>query len=118
MVFISSSSSVHTISIYNQKRSDFIIFRNLCRGFRFAFCGWFDFQRNRAVIFKHLEYSLTSLADRYNAGIILQVLVIGGLIALMTKMGGTKAVANALANKAKGPISAQVISWILGLLLF
>lgn len=65
-----------------------------------------------------VEYSLTSLADRYNAGIILQVLVIGGLIALMTKMGGTKAVANALANKAKGPISAQVISWILGLLLF
>nr|AFV27406.1 Na+/H+ antiporter [Vibrio coralliilyticus] len=65
-----------------------------------------------------VEYSLTSLADRYNAGIILQVLVIGGLIALMTKMGGTKAVANALANKAKGPISAQVVSWILGLLLF
>lgn len=65
-----------------------------------------------------VEYSLTSLADRYNAGIILQVLVIGGLIALMTKMGGTKAVANALANKAKGPISAQVISWVLGLLLF
>ena len=65
-----------------------------------------------------VEYALTSLADRYNAGIILQVLVIGGLIALMTKMGGTKAVANALASKAKGPISAQVISWVLGLLLF
>lgn len=65
-----------------------------------------------------VEYTLTSLADRYNAGIILQVLVIGGLIALMTKMGGTKAVANALASKAKGPISAQVISWLLGLFLF
>ncbi|MBM6615484.1 Na+/H+ antiporter NhaC family protein [Desemzia sp. RIT804] len=65
-----------------------------------------------------VEYALTSLADRYNAGIILQVLVIGGLIALMTKMGGTRAVANALASKAKGPVSAQVISWILGLFLF
>ncbi|MFL2105296.1 Na+/H+ antiporter NhaC family protein [Desemzia sp. FAM 23991] len=65
-----------------------------------------------------VEYTLSSLADRYNAGIILQVLVIGGLIALMTKMGGTRAVANALASKAKGPISAQVISWLLGLFLF
>lgn len=65
-----------------------------------------------------VEYTLTSLADRYNAGIILQVLVIGGLIGLMTKMGGTKAVANALATKARGPVSAQIIAWILGLLLF
>lgn len=65
-----------------------------------------------------VEYALISLSDRYNAGIILQVLVIGGLIALMTKMGGTKAVANALASKAKGPVSAQVISWVLGLFLF
>lgn len=65
-----------------------------------------------------VDYSLSSLADPWNAGIILQVLTIGGLIALMTKMGGAKAVANALSKKAKGPISAQVITWILGILLF
>lgn len=65
-----------------------------------------------------VDYSLSSLADPWNAGIILQVLTIGGLIALMTKMGGAKAVANTLSKKAKGPISAQVITWILGVLLF
>lgn len=65
-----------------------------------------------------VDYTLNSLADPWNAGIILQVLTIGGLIALMTKMGGAKAVANALSKKAKGPISAQVITWILGVLLF
>lgn len=65
-----------------------------------------------------IDYTLNSLADPWNAGIILQVLTIGGLIALMTKMGGAKAVANALSKKAKGPISTQVITWILGVLLF
>ncbi|WP_407370670.1 Na+/H+ antiporter NhaC family protein [Carnobacterium sp.] len=65
-----------------------------------------------------IDYTLYSLADPWNAGIILQVLAIGGLIALMTKMGGAKAVANALSKKAKGPISAQIITWVLGVLLF
>lgn len=61
---------------------------------------------------------LGSLADPWNAGIILQCLTIGGVIALVTKMGGAKAIAEALAKKAKGPISAQVITWVLGILVF
>ena len=61
---------------------------------------------------------LNSLADPWNAGIILQCLAIGGLIALITKMGGAKAIAESLAKKAKGPVSAQVITWILGILVF
>ncbi|WP_034551297.1 Na+/H+ antiporter NhaC family protein [Carnobacterium funditum] len=65
-----------------------------------------------------VDYALTSLSDPWNAGIILQVLTIGGLIALMTKIGGAKAVAAALSSKAKGPRSAQVITWILGVLMF
>lgn len=65
-----------------------------------------------------VKYVLNSLANPWNAGIILQCLTIGGLIALITKMGGTKAVAKALAKRAKGPISAQVITWFLGLLVF
>ncbi|MGB6179504.1 Na+/H+ antiporter NhaC family protein [Carnobacterium sp.] len=65
-----------------------------------------------------VDYALISLSDPWNAGIILQVLTIGGLIALMTKIGGAKAVAAALSNKAKGPRSAQVITWILGILMF
>lgn len=59
-----------------------------------------------------------SLADPWNAGVILQCLTIGGLIALISKMGGAKAVAESLADKAKNPISAQLITWFLGLLVF
>lgn len=61
---------------------------------------------------------VSSMADSWNAGIILQVLVIGGLIALITKMGGARAIAEALSKRAKLPASAQVIAWIMGLFIF
>lgn len=65
-----------------------------------------------------VQLILDSLADPWNAGIILQVLTIGGLIGLITKMGGARAVAEALAKKAQSPVSTQVITWVLGLLVF
>jgi Na+/H+ antiporter NhaC len=46
---------------------------------------------------------LSVLTDSWNAGIVLQVLAIGGLIALVTKIGGTQAIAEKLAVHAKGP---------------
>lgn len=62
--------------------------------------------------------ALNSLADPWNAGIILQVLAIGGVINLVAKMGGAKAVAEALAKRAKTPKGTQMITWFLGLLVF
>lgn len=59
-----------------------------------------------------------SLGDSWNAGVILQCLTIGGLIALISKMGGAKAVAESLAKRAKSPMSAQLITWFLGMLVF
>lgn len=59
-----------------------------------------------------------SLADPWNAGIILQVLAIGGVINLVSKMGGAKAIAEALSKKAKSARSAQIITWFAGLLVF
>ena len=61
---------------------------------------------------------LNSLADPWNAGIILQVLVIGGVIHLVAKMGGAKAVAEALSRKAKTAKSTQVVTFLLGLAVF
>ena len=62
--------------------------------------------------------ALNSLADPWNAGIILQVLAIGGVIHLVAKMGGAKAIAEALAKKAKTAKSAQMVTWLLGLAVF
>lgn len=65
-----------------------------------------------------MDKVLSSLADPWNAGIILQCLAIGGLIALISKMGGAKAIAESLAKKAKSPKSAQLITWFLGICVF
>lgn len=62
--------------------------------------------------------ALESLADPWDAGIILQVLAIGGVIALITRMGGARAIAEALAKRAKGPRSSQIVTWLMGLIIF
>lgn len=74
-----------------------------------------------ALIQSFLDFvsrTLNSLADPWNAGIILQVLVIGGIIQSVAKMGGAKAVAEALARKAKTAKSTQVVTLLLGLAVF
>lgn len=67
---------------------------------------------------KIISYMLNSASDPVNAGIILQILCIGGLVALTTKMGGAKAVALSFAKRAKSAASAQLNTWFLGLLIF
>lgn len=62
--------------------------------------------------------ALNVLSDPWNAGIILQVLAIGGVIHLVAKMGGAKAIAEALAKKAKTVKSVQLTTWLLGLAVF
>ena len=42
---------------------------------------------------------ISCMADPWNAGIILQCLLIGGVIQLITKMGGAKALADAFAKR-------------------
>lgn len=91
-----------------------------------ALAGCFMLQLNDYNVFGALIHSfldfvqraLNSLADPWNAGIVLQVLIIGGIINLVSKMGGAKAVAEALAKKAKTPRSAQIVTWFLGLIVF
>lgn len=65
-----------------------------------------------------VDRALNSLADPWNAGIILQVLAIGGVINLVAKMGGAKAIAEVLAKRAKSAKGTQLITWFLGLLVF
>ena len=61
---------------------------------------------------------ISCMADPWNAGIILQCLLIGGVIQLITKMGGAKALAETFARRANTPRKAQLFTWILGLCVF
>ncbi|MDI6706449.1 MAG: Na+/H+ antiporter NhaC family protein [Bacillota bacterium] len=64
------------------------------------------------------QYILGSAADSWNAGILIFTLSIGGMIGVMGRMGGTQAVAEALAKKAKTAKSAQLVTMLLGVLVF
>ncbi len=59
-----------------------------------------------------------AVADPWNAGVLLQCGAIGGLVGLLTASGGVRAIAQALAKFARGPISSQVIAWALGFFVF
>lgn len=61
---------------------------------------------------------ISCMADPWNAGIILQCLLIGGIIQLVTKMGGAKALAESFAKRADTPRKAQLFTWFLGLCVF
>ena len=65
-----------------------------------------------------IHHILGSMADSTNAGIILQIFCIGGVVALVTKMGGINAMAKAIVKYVKGPVSAQVNTWLIGLCIF
>lgn len=63
-------------------------------------------------------YMVNSLADSWNAGIVIQVLLIGGLVVLISYTGGLRAMADKLSNYGKTRKSAQIITWIMGLIIF
>lgn len=64
------------------------------------------------------NYMVGSLADSWNAAIIIFLLAIGGMVGVVNKMGGTVAVAEALSKKIKSSKSAQLYTFLLGILVF
>ena len=90
----------------------------LSGGFILNLTGFNVFGALTQAFLDFINRALNSLADPWNAGIVMQVLVIGGVINLVAKMGGAKAIAEALAKKAKTAKSAQLITWFLGICVF
>ncbi len=64
------------------------------------------------------KFILGAVADSWHAGILIFTLSIGGMVGVMTKMGGMRAIADALAKKAKSAKSAQVATFIMGVAVF
>ncbi len=65
-----------------------------------------------------VTYITGSLADPWKAGIIVFSLSLGGMIGVMAKSGGAKAIADWLATKANNPRSGQIATWAMGLVIF
>ncbi|MCR5482053.1 MAG: Na+/H+ antiporter NhaC family protein [Clostridia bacterium] len=70
-----------------------------------------------------LDHMLTdgivaSLSDSYNVGILVFLVVLGIMVALMNRSGGSGAFGNWAARRVKSRVSAQLSSIILGVLIF
>ncbi len=65
-------------------------------------------------IFRFSRQSFSIFSRPLECRIILQVLAIGGVINLVAKMGGAKAIAEALAKRAKSAKGTQLITWFWG----
>lgn len=63
-------------------------------------------------------YLVGTVADSWNASLMLFILAVGGMIAVMSRMGGIQALALALAKKAKGSRNVLIMIWLLGLIIF
>lgn len=61
---------------------------------------------------------VAALSDSWNAGIVVQTFTIGGLIALVSVMGGTRAIAESLSKKARSTAAAQIYTWLMGIFIF
>lgn len=59
-----------------------------------------------------------SVASKWNAGIIMQILCMGGFVALLKNLGGTRAIAERLGKHIKTSKGAQLICWLFGITLF
>jgi len=70
------------------------------------------------AFFGAVDLMVTAVADPWHAGILCQTLTIGGLIALVARMGGAQAVAESLARRARTPRSAQFVTLGMGILVF
>ena len=90
----------------------------LSGGFILNLTGFNVFGALTQAFLDFINRALNSLSDPWNAGIVMQVLVIGGVINLVAKMGGAKAIAEALAKEAKTAKRAQLITWFLGICVF
>lgn len=70
--------------------------------------------------FAHMiEHSIAgSIARPWNAAVITYCLALGGMIGIVTRTGGMHAVAGRLASRAKSTRSGQVVTALLGLVIF
>ena len=64
------------------------------------------------------EYLVESMSDTGHISIILFSMMIGGMVALITKNGGMQGIVNYLSKYAGNARSGQLITWLLGVAIF
>ncbi|HYE67325.1 MAG TPA: Na+/H+ antiporter NhaC family protein [Anaerovoracaceae bacterium] len=67
---------------------------------------------------KMVEIILAKLTDPWNMQVLIIVILLGGMIGLLTRSGGSTAFGNLLGRRIKSKKGAQGTTWLIGLLIF
>lgn len=84
----------------------------------FATSGSNIFMRVIESYIQMIDYTVEALAYDWHAGILIFTLSIGGMVGVIARMGGMKAIAEALSKKAKTTKSAMLSTMLLGIVIF
>ena len=76
----------------------------------------FDFEKTVTHVFS--DGFISSAADSYNMGILVFLVMLGALVAMMNKAGGSAAFGRWAATHIKGRVGAQIATVLLGCLIF
>ncbi|MBQ3074781.1 MAG: Na+/H+ antiporter NhaC family protein [Clostridia bacterium] len=76
----------------------------------------FDFEKTVTHVFS--DGFVASAADSYNMGILVFLVMLGALVAMMNKAGGSAAFGRWAATHIKGRVGAQLATVVLGCLIF
>ena len=72
----------------------------------------------KTVVHTFSDGFISSIADSYNIGIIIFLVLLGGLVAMMNKAGGSKAFGRWTTRHIKTRVGAQLMTILLGVLIF
>jgi len=64
------------------------------------------------------KYAVESLADADRAKIVMFTLLLGGMVGIVSKSGGTRGLVNSLKPYATNSRRGQVVTWLLGVAIF
>ena len=64
------------------------------------------------------KYLLNALADSGHAAIIIFSICLGGMIGIINRTGGMQGIVEMISARVRGPRSAQLSTWLMGVLIF
>lgn len=64
------------------------------------------------------KYLLGAMADSGHAAIIIFSCSLGGMVGVINRTGGMQGIVNLIAKMVKGPRTAQIATWLMGVLIF
>ena len=79
---------------------------------------WSGFALEGTVVHVFSDGYIASIADAYNVGILVFLVLLGALVAMMNKTGASAAFGRWAATHIKSRVGAQVATVVLGLLIF